>query len=153
MQVEFVGRSERSVPKARRHLLTIARTHTRTCAHLSQWKASAMKWQCETPAAQPCRKRFDGASVWRAQKQQAEPEWIYGAGRLLIVMQGARSQHSEGRLEKKNHIITFTAESRFKSSALRLLNMNCFPFFSTQNQSLMSYRTPVFTDNSTLTSY
>lgn len=62
----------------------------------SLW-VEAMKWQCETPTAQPCIKRFDGASVWRAQKQQAEPEWIYGPDSLLIVMQQTRREHNKGK--------------------------------------------------------
>lgn len=84
VQAEYVGMSERDVPKAivGRHMFMTVRTRTQARTHShnitvedvgSVW-VEAMKWQCETPIAQPCIKRFDGASVWRAQKQQAEPE-------------------------------------------------------------------------------
>lgn len=45
----------------------------------------ATKWQCVTPIAQPSIKRFDGASVWRVLKQQAEQEWKAGPDSLHIV--------------------------------------------------------------------
>lgn len=53
-----------------------------------------------TPIAQPSIKRFDGASVWRAQRQQAEQEWKSGPDSLHIVMQlqiTSHNRHDDGK--------------------------------------------------------
>lgn len=60
-----------------------------------------MKWQCVTPTVQQSIKRFDGASVWRAQEQQAEQEWKSGPDSLHIVIQLqiiTRNRHNNGKL-------------------------------------------------------
>lgn len=72
-----------------------AHTHTHTHTKMKMvndspyawwvWMGS-MKWQCVTPTVQQSIKRFDGASVWRAQEQQAEQEWKCGPDSLHIVI-------------------------------------------------------------------
>lgn len=54
---------------------------------LWRWTTARLHRHSEvTPVAQPSIKRFDGASVWREEKQQAEQEWKSGPDSLHIVM-------------------------------------------------------------------
>lgn len=66
----------------------------------------AMQWQRVTPIAQPSIKRFDGASVWRALKQQAEQEWKSGPDSLHTVMQLqiiTHNRHNDGKSRLHKH--------------------------------------------------
>lgn len=83
----------------------------------------ATKWQCVTPIAQPSIKRFDGASVWRVLKQQAEQEWKAGPDSLHIVTRLqiiTHNRHNNGksRLHKQK-----TYKIKINTSC----NMNGFP--------------------------